>query len=255
MSVSRSGGRWPGLGLLVLGLGLGLLVVGGVGTYCLQHYEIVRSGMLLEWTPVHVMEIRFCEAVTLYVTPEMKLNADVMNAFLLAGAGFSAMAFGLGLLVVAPVPPWRRIILLGILFIGGSFLAADELLGLHETLGNNLPFLMEIPGVERPDDALVAVYVVAGAAVLFAFRDVISGVGMGGPAYVLALVVAATAAVSDLTGIGPEEILEVAVSALLLIAIALTGLDWLQEAAEEGRGDDRAPGVRAAAARQEGSEP
>ncbi|CAA9472139.1 MAG: hypothetical protein AVDCRST_MAG69-167, partial [uncultured Solirubrobacteraceae bacterium] len=41
---------------------------------------------------------------------------------------------------------------------GAAFLAADDLLAAHETLGHNLGFLAALPLIDHPDDLIVGLY-------------------------------------------------------------------------------------------------
>jgi len=49
--------------------------------------------------------------------------------------------------------------------IGALYLAADDLLSVHETIGDNLGFLANLPVIDHPDDAIFGLY----GLVVFAF--------------------------------------------------------------------------------------
>ncbi len=51
---------------------------------------------------------------------------------------------------------------------GAAFLALDDLVSAHETVGHNLGFLASLPVIDHPDDVIVGLYGVVVA--LFAFR-------------------------------------------------------------------------------------
>lgn len=96
-------------------------------------------------------------------------------------------------------------------------LALDELAGLHETLGYNLPFLADIPGIERPDDAIILAYSAPGVVFLVLFRDVLFRDRRTGALLLLGIGLFGAAAVLDALGGIAEELLE-SLAALALLA-------------------------------------
>jgi hypothetical protein len=52
--------------------------------------------------------------------------------------------------------------------------ATDELFAIHESVGHNLPFLADVPGVKRPDDLVLALYLPAALAFGWWFRDLLA---------------------------------------------------------------------------------
>lgn len=69
---------------------------------------------------------------------------------------------------------------------GASFLAADDLLSAHETIGHNLASLVRVPVVDHPDDAVLAFYAVVVAAFAWRHRRLMRGAPRG-PWFVAAL--------------------------------------------------------------------
>ena len=61
-----------------------------------------------------------------------------------------------------------------LLGLGMAFLALDELLALHETIGYNLDFLADLPGVKSPEDAVFALYAVPAIAFFVIYRDLLA---------------------------------------------------------------------------------
>ncbi len=59
---------------------------------------------------------------------------------------------------------------------GALFLAADDLLSAHETIGHNLPALARLPLVDHPDDAVLAFYAAVVGAFLWHHRALFDGV-------------------------------------------------------------------------------
>ena len=58
---------------------------------------------------------------------------------------------------------------------GVLFLAADDLLSAHETVGHNLPVLARIPLVDHPDDVVLAIYAAVVGAFLWHHRALLDG--------------------------------------------------------------------------------
>ena len=59
---------------------------------------------------------------------------------------------------------------------GALFLAADDLLSAHETIGHNLPVLARLPIVDHPDDVVLAVYAVVVGSFLWQHRALLDDV-------------------------------------------------------------------------------
>ena len=58
--------------------------------------------------------------------------------------------------------------------LGLAFLALDEMLALHETIGYNLDFLADLPGVNSPEDVVFALYAVPAVAFFVVYRDLLA---------------------------------------------------------------------------------
>ena len=58
---------------------------------------------------------------------------------------------------------------------GAAFLAADDLLGAHETVGHNLGILAALPVVDHPDDAVLGLYALVVVAFAWSRRHLAAG--------------------------------------------------------------------------------
>lgn len=58
---------------------------------------------------------------------------------------------------------------------GALFLAADDLLSAHETIGHNLPVLARLPLVDHPDDVVLGAYAAVVGAFLWHHRALLAG--------------------------------------------------------------------------------
>lgn len=106
--------------------------------------------------------------------------------------------------------------------LGALWLAADDLLAVHETVGHNLPVLADLPLVDHPDDVIVGMYGVAAALFALRHRQLAAGTPL---ALWLAVGVLGAAAVGhDLLPLNfsaLEEICEVGAGLGLLAAVVL----------------------------------
>jgi hypothetical protein len=227
--------------LFALVVGVVLLVM-AILVLLLNSYEVVDKGRLLPYTTGEIYEIELFGRFTIYAEPEAKPSLDVFNSYILVSLSSIAL-LALTFLRVVGVPTRPRLqAFFLVVWLGTGFLAADELLGGHESLGHNLRFLTELPGVHRPDDAIVALYAPAAVAFFVIFRRIIlasmgARIGFG-----VAIVLVVIAAASDLVGVGQtEELVEALASMSLLAGFMLLTIDELRlAAAARPAGEQRA---------------
>jgi hypothetical protein len=167
-----------------------------------------------------VKELRVLGAFDMYVDGEPKLGASIFGSialFMLATASFVTF----GALRFAAAPKRTRWFWL-IAAAGLAVAAADELLAIHESVGHNLPFLADLPGVKRPDDVLLLLYLPAALLFVWSFRDVIRAHRLTSACMIAALGCFAASAASDLVSLRIEEWFELAAG--LFIAAGLIAL-------------------------------
>ena len=150
----------------------GLLAGALLAAVALQGTPFADRGTVdVSYPAGEVHEVRVLGAVDVRVDGEPKLGASVFGAialFMLATASFVTFA---ALRMAGARRALRAFWLIAAL--GLAVAAADELLAIHESVGHNLPQLADIPGVKRPDDFLMLLYLPAVAAFGWAFRDVL----------------------------------------------------------------------------------
>lgn len=204
-----------------------VLVIAGVLLGALAAAVLLTGNLVSERGPVHVpypagevTEVRVLGAVDVYVDGEPKPGASVFGAIallMLATASFTTM-WALRLAGAR-----RRLVRLWLLTAAGlSVAAADELLAIHESVGHNLPFLADLPGVTRPDDLLLALYLPAAAVFGWWFRDVLREHRIALWCFGAGLVCFALSAGSDLVSLRAEEWFELLAG--LFIAAGLIAL-------------------------------
>jgi hypothetical protein len=218
-SPSGRSGTW-------LGLGAGLVGALGLGLYLFAQTRFVDRGV--EVLPAPTGRIDYVEVFDrfrFYVDKEtVHPSRDLLLGAVLIAIASVALLTVLALSRAgAGSPHVRRFFAFAA--AGAAFLSADELFGLHETIGHNLRFLADVPGVLHADDVVVAAYGVAALAFVFVFRDVLTASRRSLAFFAGALPLALLAALSDALRTGLEEPAELAAALTVLIGFVLCALD------------------------------
>jgi hypothetical protein len=201
---------------LVAGIACGLLV----GLIALRaNLHVVRRADLFGLGTLE--EIELFGRFTVYRAPEAATQTDILNGFLLIA--IASASFFVALLLSTAKRIERGFLCFLVAALGATYLAADEVLGLHETFGANLRFLGDLPGIRHPDDVLFAAYSVPAAvfaycfrAVLFSSRPILVVLAAGASLYLLG-------AALDVTSLPFEEYVEPLASAALLAGFVSLG--------------------------------
>jgi len=124
----------------VVAIGAALVVFVVVSYAFSKNYEILAEGRLLSYTEGEVVQVRFFDAFTLYVARESRVLSDVVTTIALA------MLAGIALLAVAlvnrkPATDASVKAFFLVCLLGAPYLAADESMAIHETIGHNMQFL------------------------------------------------------------------------------------------------------------------
>lgn len=205
-----------GGGKIVVAIGALLLLLIVSAYVVSKNYEVVAEGSLLSYTDAQVAKLRLFDEFTIYVAKERPRPPDILNGVMLA------MLAGIALFALALIPTGdreaRRIrVFFALCWTGFAYVAADELMGIHETLGHNLQFLGAVPGVHRPDDVIFAAYVVPALLVLFIYRRMFLSSKLVLALFGTAIGFFAVAGVMDIAGIGLDELAE-PLSAIFILA-------------------------------------
>jgi hypothetical protein len=130
-----------------------------------------RGSVDVSYPAGEVKEVRVLDAVDVYVDGEPRPGFSVFGAIALLMLATAALMMWAALRFAAARPQLR---LFWIVAAAGLAVAGtDELLAIHETIGHNLPFLADIPGVKRPDDLVLAIYLPGALLFGWWFRDVL----------------------------------------------------------------------------------
>lgn len=188
---------------------VGILAISAIGL-ALENYEVVAKGELLDYTSGGtIYHVRLFDRFEFYAEPEVRPSDDVLVSIVLFGIGFIALTFAFLQYHSRHKAEDRTLAFFVVLSLGAAYLACDELFGIHESLGHNMQFLMRIPGVHRPDDAVIASYGIFALAFLVYFRKVLLKARGTLKYFVVAMALFLLAAASDLVASRAEEFLEV----------------------------------------------
>lgn len=200
-----------------------------------RNADVVAEGALLEYTDATIKEVRLFDRYTFYVEAEVRSDKDAaVSALLLAVAAMSLLVtafFSSGAVRARPID--RRFH--AATLVGAGYLAADEFLGIHETLGHNLRFLADLPGVQRPDDAIVALYAVAFLVYLVAFRSAILASRRALALFVCGFLIFAAAAALDVLDVGVDEYIEPLAALAFFAGLVVLSVEHLAAAAADRR--------------------
>jgi hypothetical protein len=205
-------------GVIVAGAGAVVLAVVAAVVYASA--DVVEHGHLLPWAGDDVRKVRVLDSFDFYISSETgKPSADLVNSYVLLATAAVCMTGAL----LLDVPGLRR--LLVIAGLGIAYLAIDEQFAIHETIGHNLGFLADLPGVERPDDVILAAYAVPAALFVFYFWPRLRTSPRATVLLVSTLVLFAVSSVWDVADLPAEEVFELAPSLALLAAFLFLALD------------------------------
>ena len=193
-------------------------------------YEVQDKGRgpgIVPYESGVVYKVRVLDAFTVYAPEEARPDEDKLSAVALVGAATMSIVALLLLRAAAADTRLRRFFAFGT--AGLALLAADELFAIHETIGHNLHFLADIPGVERPDDAIFALYAIPLSVFAWRFRDVLLAHRRPVQLFAIGSVFFAIAVVGDLTGSFIDEPAEVIAGACLLAGLAMIAATSLRQ--------------------------
>lgn len=190
-----------------------------------RNYEVVEKGRLLPYSPSgEIRRIRVFDRFNVYAEPEVRPTADVFHSYILITiSSVALLATAFFRLAAEPSQPRTRSFFV-VTWLGAGYLAADELMGGHESIGHNLRFLRELPVIDRPDDGVLAIYMLAALVFLYVFRSVILASRGARACFAAAIIMAIVAAAADLLNVRGEEFLEPLASVSVLVGFVILTL-------------------------------
>jgi hypothetical protein len=233
---------------LVLALG-GVAAATFLVTASSSLYEVEAEGRhLLPYPTGDVYRVRVFDTFTIYADGESRpAPSTIQGPFLVALATAAFMTFFF--LQRARAHP-QVVQFYLVASAGLAVVAFDELLAVHETVGHNMRWLADLPGVQRPDDVLVLLYLIPLAYCAYRFRAVLAEsrralwlLGAGVAFFSLAVL-------TDLASAPLEEGFEFLSVASILAGLVTLFLHHVSETDRSPRHDDE---IRAARVRDDAS--
>lgn len=186
---------------IALALISGLALVAVLGALALAApgpaYD-VRGNADVPYDAGKVKEVRVLDSMTVYVDGEPKPGFTTLGGIALIVLATAALMTAFALRIATT----RRRLVAFYLLIGAAlaYAGVDELFAIHESIGHNLQFLADVPGVSRPDDLIISLYVLPAALFAYVFRDVLLGNRRAALALAAGLGLFALSAAGDLSG-------------------------------------------------------
>ncbi len=223
MDQVRTRGRsWSVPWVPVLGAALVLALLAAAA----RSATVIDKGLLLPYTKGTIYQVEVW-GVRFYLEPEAGPSSDwVVSAALFAVAGMAALTWG----VIRRSISGRRSRFFLLVTLGAAFLGADELTGLHESIGHNMRFLADLPLVSRPDDLIMAGYALGAVVFMVGYRDILARHRPTLLWWVSAAVCVVLAVVSDLFSLPTEESFELVATACLVVGFRALAANWLRPA-------------------------
>lgn len=155
----------------------------------------VDHGRLLDWLrpSYEIGQVRLL-GLDVYVDTSLS-PGDVLVGLALLGVAGVATVVALRLRRVGAA---RHAGSFGLIAVGAAYLAIDEMLAVHETVGYNLPALRHLPGVQHPGDLILVASLVVALVVLWDRRDMLDAAPRGRRLLAGAVVLATGAFACDL---------------------------------------------------------
>jgi hypothetical protein len=205
----------PRRGQLVLMLSLAALgVVTLLAVVAADTATVVRRGDLLPSGGDNIRQIDLAGR-KVYLDDEFSFRIDHLTSWTLIAIGGVA-ALGASLVGFGAGRTWQMLTLSGAAAI---WLGLDEGFALHETIGHNLGFLGDLPGVRAPDDVIIALYLILAIAFAVAYRDLLAASRTALGLFAAGVAIATLAGVLDASALElyrPEDVIEAAAGLVLL---------------------------------------
>ena len=194
-------------------------------------YEVVDKGRGPPLVPYEgsglVYKIRVLDLFNLYADEESRPTPDNVTAIALVAAATMCLMTLLLLKAAAAAPRIRRFYAFAT--AGLALLALDEMFAFHETLGHNLRFLADLPGVERPDDVVFLSYVVPLAIFAWAFHDVLLADRRVVQLFAVGTLLYAIAVAGDIAGVSIDEPAEMVAAVCLATGLVVLTVSALRD--------------------------
>jgi len=183
--------------------------------------EVEDRGQLLPYDEDEKVKVRVAGLASVYISAWELERTDAVVALGLMCVAGAAIAVACVFARVGGAQQARLAWFYGLLGAAAGWLSLDETLSLHEAIGQTLERWLGMPPlVERPDDAVFALYLLPALGLLWAFRAEALASRRARWLLAAALACFALTVAVDLDGSATdlEELLEVVVALLLVAA-------------------------------------
>ena len=214
-----------------------LVAAVGFGIACIRTAEVVDEGELLPYVRGYtIYKVRVLDRFEFFVEPDYKPRRDAVNSYVLVGIAFISLTFAVVIRVLPTGSAGGAFRLFVCMFFGANYLAADEFLGIHETLGHNMQFLTSLfPFAGHPDDVIIMLYGIPAILFVYWFRKTLLASRAAMLLFGAALAAFALAAISDGLTLPIEEICEITSSICLLAGVLTLGICHIDPASAVAR--------------------
>lgn len=208
-----------------------ILAIGALFLLPSELYDVVDKGRgpgIVPYDSGLMYKVRVLDSLTVYAPEEAKPHPDKLTSIVLAAAtAMTLMAF---FLIRAARGDPRLRTFFAWASAGLGLVTLDETFALHELVGHNLHFLAEVPGVERPDDLLFALYPIAVVVFAWNFRDVLLAYPKAVRLFAVGGFFFLIAVAGDLAGWPVDEVAEPVAGLCLVAGLVLITADALRRA-------------------------
>ena len=169
------------------------------------------------------LEVDLGDRLTITAAPELRRpqhDTDAFAAVALIALATLALTTRMFLSFLLPAARSSFSSFLTVCSVGAVVVAIDELMGIHETLGANTPWISDIPVLPATDNIIVLLYGVAGAVVTWRYRTVIKASRAGWNLFLIGATFVAVSFAMDIIGHHREETLEV--TGVITLALGLS---------------------------------
>ena len=196
-----------------------------------ESVTVIDKGELLPYVKGYsIYKIRVFDKYEFYVEPDDIPDESTLNAYILVGIAFISLTILVIMRALGVPSSDKRRLLFLFMCIGTNYLAADEYIGIHETLGHNMQFLTSIvPFAKRPDDVVILSYSIPMFVFLYFFYRYLLVSKIATTMFIAAVIFYVFAAVSDGLILPMEEILEVLSSASIIVGVLSLGVHYIEE--------------------------
>lgn len=219
----------------LLALAVSLVLLSAIAAFIVGSSSVVAEGQLLPYTESRVYDIEtFGQRI--YIEADVLPSADVVvSATLLFVAGMALLTWLVLSVTGSGARSEQRFY--GLSAIGLSYLAVDELFGIHETIGHNLLVLDPLVMV-RPDEIVLVAYGLLALSFVMWSGPTLASPGVGARLWGIALLVYTTALVFEVLGIGGQDVLKIVIAGFVgagMTSTAFNSLRWAVVPRHRGR--------------------